>query len=72
MDDRRGGEGLCWHIFTIPDRVIDCAQIQRSSEDENKYRYKWMNAQGAPPLELVDKPTERMIEALNAKAGPRQ
>ena len=63
---------LCWHIFTIPDRVIDCSEIQRSSADPDRYRYKWINAQGAPPLELAGKPSKKMIDVLNEKAGLEQ
>ena len=58
---------FCWMIFTIPDRVVDCAAIQRGPD--GKLRYKWENAQGAPPLEHLEPTPASLIEALEEKAG---
>ena len=58
---------LCWMIFTIPDRVIDCSEIQRGPD--GAMRYKWKNAQGAPPLKVLEATPADLIDELDAKAG---
>ena len=63
---------LCWYIFSMPERTIDFAAIQRSSEDTDVLRYKWENAQGEPPLEFAEQPTVEMIRALDKAAGPEE
>lgn len=58
---------LCWMIFGDPGRLIDCAAIQRGSG--GALRYKWENAQGAPPLETPDIDASHLIAELTAMAG---
>ena len=65
--DIRDDGVVCWMIFTLPDRVIDCAAIQRGPG--GALRYKWENAQGAPPLEFMETTPPALLKELDAKAG---
>lgn len=59
---------LCTNVLGMPDKVMECASIQRHSVDPERILYK--SAHGTFDVRLADPPQE-LIDALEEKVGPQ-
>lgn len=61
---------LCMGVYSKPDKVIYCYTFSRASDGTKKYQVKWPT--GRELVEFLDKPPEKLTNALNEKAGAAQ
>ena len=58
---------LCVAPFTVPDRIVDCYTVQRSSGSSPEFRYRSLT--GLHDFQVVDAIPKDLAAAIDAKAG---
>lgn len=62
---KRGGE-LCMNVYEMPDRIIDCLTVYRSTTEPAKYRIDATTGKNIVDLRT---PSKELVDALTERAG---
>lgn len=57
---------LCFNVYGMPDRIIECPEIQRSATDPDRYRIK--NKNGVHDFKIAE-PPKRAMDLIEAKTA---
>ncbi len=58
---------LCFHVYQLPDRVIDCQTVQRTDGESPQYRFASETSEF--PIQFSE-PDQKLIDAVSNRAGP--
>ncbi len=58
---------LCFHVYQMPDRVIDCQTVQRTDGEPPQYRFASETSDF--PIRFSE-PDQDLIDAVSNRAGP--
>jgi hypothetical protein len=58
---------LCYSVYSMPERIIDCDRIQQTQGSPTSYRFK--SETNEFPIEF-SAPAQELIDAVTERAGP--